>query len=110
MDDADVPPDFPQEVLGAVPGAQPKLLVHRTADGRYVDTAASLRAERWAICQDLCEQLVDYVNKHLPPGESAAAYASTLGVAIERKRKSWGMSEAEIAWVRRELVRRFADQ
>jgi hypothetical protein len=104
---SEVPEDFPHEFLGSVGGAQAKLLVHRTADGHYVDTAASLRAERWAICQDLCEQLVDYVNKHLPSGQTPGAYASTVGVAIERKRASWGMSEAEIAWVRRELVKRF---
>jgi hypothetical protein len=105
--DEDVPADFPQEFLGAVTGAQPKVLVERTSDGRYVDSASVQRRDRWLICADLREQLIDYVRKNMPPNTSAALYAVKVAVAMERKRAGWGLSLAEAAWVTNQLREHF---
>jgi hypothetical protein len=55
----DVPDDFPHDdVIGVVPGAQPKLCV-RESEGVYVAGQSAMeREERWSICEDLAHQLV----------------------------------------------------
>jgi hypothetical protein len=108
--DDEVPADFPQEFLGAVTGAQPKVLVERTSDGRYVDTASVQRRDRWLICVDLREQLIDYVHKNRPPSSSAAQYTLKVADAVERKRGDWGLSPAEAAWVTNQLRQHFEDK
>lgn len=103
----DVPEDFPKEIAGAVAGVQPKLLVH-SEDGRFVDDAAAVRAERYVICVDLREQLVDYVNKKL--GESpqrADALVPKVIASVRSKRFGWGISPAEATWVCEQLAKHF---
>lgn len=99
MNADDVPTDFPREFVGAVPGAQPKLLVQKNENGEYVSEAKSLRAERWAICADLCEQLVHYVNKHWNGQPPRAAYVEQVVQALDAKKSQWGVSRAEVDWV-----------
>lgn len=106
-DKEEVPADFPQEFLGAVAGAQAKLLLKRTADGEYIDSASGQRRDRWLICVDLREQLVDYVHKHLPPDTAVRDYAESVARAVDRKRTQWGLSLAESAWVANQLRARF---
>lgn len=105
----EVPEDFPRDYLGAVSGAQPKLLVIKDAAGRYV-SAAPDREKRWRHCQDLCEQLVDYVNKKLPAGESLPSYATKVGAAVGSKLEKLKIWPEEATWIRGELVKRFADK
>jgi hypothetical protein len=102
-----VPLDFPQEFLGSVSGAQPKLLVEKDLDGSYVDTAIVRRRERWLICVDLREQLIDYVHKHRPSETALAQYVVQVIEALERKRAGWGISELEAAWISAQLRARF---
>jgi hypothetical protein len=99
MNTDDVPGDFPQEFLEAVSGAQPKLLVRKSQRGEYISEAQSLRAERWAICVDICEQLVDYVNKHWTGEGHRHDYVEKVVRALNAKRMQWGISHAETAWI-----------
>ncbi|WP_439684436.1 hypothetical protein MNJPNG_02650 [Cupriavidus oxalaticus] len=97
-----VPADFPRKgTLSAVSGVQPKLLA-RIVDGQYVVglTDAEHR-ERYATCQDLVEQLVEYCRRKLLESND-----STLPTVLERVRKgamqkagAWGLSQQEVEWV-----------
>jgi hypothetical protein len=95
------PADFPRPVhLGAVAGAQPKLLMTEYM-GRYYSpgcTPPELQ-ERWNMCEDLAEQLVAKSleskagkRSHMTETEILAQYLPRL---IETK---W-TSEAEAKWV-----------
>jgi hypothetical protein len=99
----EVPRDFPHEFSGSVAGAQPKLLVSQQPDGTYVDTPESLRWERWAICADLCEQLIEYVNKHWTGEGPRDAFADRVALAMDSKKAAWGISVAEADWVKARL-------
>lgn len=99
MNPDDVPADFPQEFLEAVSGVQPKLLVRKSEFGKYVSEAESLRAERWAICADICEQLVDYMNKHWTGEGHRQDYVEKVVQALNARRMQWGISHAEVAWI-----------
>lgn len=103
-----VPADFPQEFLATVSGAQPKLLLERSVDGNYVDCSQVQRRERWLMCADLREQLVDYVHKHRPSETALEVYAVKVTDALERKRAGWGISAAEAAWIAKQLKAHFA--
>ena len=103
MNVEDVPPDFPQEFLGAVSGAHPKLIVRKNDCGEFVSEAESQRADRWAICADLCEQLVHYVNKHTKEGEPREAFVAKVARAVDSKRAGWELSLAEAEWVKARL-------
>jgi len=103
MDSDDVPADFPQEFLGAVTGAQPKLLVGKNDRGEYLSESAAQRAERWAICADLCEQLGEYVNKKWNGEGPRDAFAEKVAHALDLKRATWGLSLAEAGWVKARL-------
>ncbi|TFZ08951.1 hypothetical protein [Ramlibacter humi] len=109
--DQDVPADFPQEFLSAVSGAQPKLAVYRTSDGRYIDESVGLRAERWGWCVDLLEQLVDYVHAHVVP-MTPAAYTEKVCASVMRARfrQTRGISLAEADWLCMKLRERLQDQ
>lgn len=103
----DIPEDFPNELSGAVAGAQPKLLVSKD-DGRLVDDAETVRAERYAICVDLREQLVEYVNKKLrESSQRADALVPKVIASVQRKRFGWGLSPAEATWVCGQLAKHF---
>lgn len=99
MNSEDVPADFPHEFLEAVSGAQPKLLVRESERGEYISEAQNLRAERWAICGDLCEQLVGYLNKHPNGVEPRGASVEKVVRALDGKRSQWGISRAETDWI-----------
>jgi hypothetical protein len=96
---ADVPTDFPCEFLGAVHGAHPKLLVRKNERGEYVTESESHRAQRWAICADLCEQLVDYVNKQWAGEGPRQAFVEKVVRALDARKSRWGISRAESDWI-----------
>lgn len=78
----EVPDDFPHdEVLGVVPGAQPKLCV-RESEGVYVAGQSTReRKERWSICEDLAQQLVPKALK-----DASAHPNQNQDVTLERVR------------------------
>ncbi|MGZ8340267.1 MAG: hypothetical protein ACXWU9_11860 [Telluria sp.] len=103
---AQVPADFPRPVhLGALPGAQPKLLMVKY-NGRYYSpgcTPPELR-ERWDYCEDLARQ---FCQKCLDNKAGKRAHLSEVAILeqyLERLLKTgWG-SDAEMQW----LIRRAA--
>jgi hypothetical protein len=62
-------------------------------------TDASLRAERWAICADLCEQLVDYVNKNWDGEGPRDAFVEKVVRALDSKKAQWGIWRSEVDWI-----------
>lgn len=106
----DIPEDFTNELSGAVAGAQPKLLVSKD-DGRLVDDAETVRAERYAICVDLREQLVEYVNKKVrESAQRADALVPKVIASVQRRRFGWGFSPAEASWVCGQVATHFAGE
>lgn len=95
----EVPDDFPHDdVIGVVPGAQPKLCV-RESEGRYVARQTAFeRAERWSICEDLAQQLVPKVvnDAMAHPGHCRQVTLERVRAALERK--GW-VSGDELAWL-----------
>lgn len=107
MTTTDIPEDFPNELSGAVAGVQPKLLVSKE-NGKFADNAETVRAERYAICIDLREQLVEYVNKKLrESSQRADALVPKVIASVQRKRFGWGLSPAEATWVCGQLAKHF---
>ncbi len=95
------PADFPRPVhLGAVPGAQPKLLMTQYQGRFYVPGCTPPELlERWNICEDLAQQLVAKSlesktgkRAHMTDTEILAQYLPRL-IAT-----NW-TSEAEARWV-----------
>jgi hypothetical protein len=104
---AQVPVDFPCPVhLGALPGAQPKLLMV-TYNGRYYSPGCTPPEiwERWDVCEDLAQQ---FCRKSLDNKAGKRAHLSEVAILdqyLERLLKTgWG-SDAEMRW----LIRRAAD-
>lgn len=101
----DVPASFPHPIkLGAIAGAQPKLLVQKVGD-KYVSgvTEEDLK-ERYAICSDMVEQLHAYSERKLleNPTQSKSTLVESIKVSV--KNKGWGFSDAEIDWIGKELA------
>ena len=94
-----IPQDFPLPVIGSVPGAQPKLLVH-LVDGRYVNDVATPEAqERYQLCADLVVQLVSYAQRKQAEHPDWPRAELEAKIAIGLRRKNWGLSNAEIKWI-----------
>lgn len=103
---AQVPADFPRPVhLGALPGAQPKLLMVKY-NGRYYSPGCTPPElwERWDYCEDLARQ---FCQKCLDNKAAKRAHLSEVAILeqyLERLLKTgWG-SDAEMRW----LIRRAA--
>jgi hypothetical protein len=104
VDDAQfgkVPADFPRPVhMGALPGAQPKLLMVLYG-GRYYSPGCTPPElwERWDICEDLARQ---FCLKSLDNKAGKWAHMSEAAILdqyLERLLKTgWG-SDAEMRWV-----------
>ena len=104
------PADFPRAPMtGAVPGAQPKLLVHKL-DGRYVVGPTDREVlERYGMCQDLVEQLVDYCQRKLQERPQWTPEVLLQKVRAGVGRKGWDVSPLELAWVIGRLAHLLAD-
>lgn len=96
---ASVPRDFPYDPFpSAVSGVQPKLSVRRV-NGQFVQGISDdERAERFAICADLAEQLVVYCRrKHAErPDESMEELLQRIEDAT--RVKAWDVSPIELTW------------
>lgn len=95
-----IPEDFPRgPQAGAVPGAQPKLLLRKVGDtfvSRWTDEELALRYD---VCADLVAQLTPYVRRkrEAHPAWSRAEFESRLAAGI--RGKPWGLTEPEISWL-----------
>ena len=105
MDEVEkAPADFPRESApGSVSGAQPKLLVVKVG-GRFssgVDEGEIYR--RWAVCEDLVQQLVVKTVKRMREGRVADLddYANKLQRWLEvQEWEGWRVTSQEAKWMR----------
>jgi len=102
-----IPDDFPRQgSLGAVSGAQVKLLA-RKIDGSFLagPTEAELYA-RFDNCADLVVQLTQYVRRKLAsmPGTTVDELLPRVRRGVENK--GWDVSKEETDWI----LRKVADQ
>lgn len=97
-----IPADFPRDAgLGAVPGAQPKLLVRQEA-GRYVTgPSESEHRARYEMCEDLACQLAQYTLRKgaSHPEWSRDELQAKVAAGLRAKAVGWGLSLAETDWV-----------
>lgn len=98
-----VPDDFPKEPApGALPGAQPKLLV-REIDGRYHTGLTDEELwTRYDACEDLAGKLTEYAARKM--SVSGLSLDDALG-RVEKGLKAkidtgkWDFSCGEMAWL-----------
>lgn len=104
---AQVPADFPRPIhLGALPGAQPKLLMV-AYNGRYYSPGCTPPEiwERWDVCEDLAQQFCRKSLDNKLGKRSHMTEVEILDQYLERLMKTgWG-SNAEMRWV----IRRAAE-
>jgi hypothetical protein len=104
---AQVPADFPRPVhMGALPGAQPKLLMI-TYNGRYYSPGCTPPEiwGRWDVCEDLAQQLCQKSLDSKTGKRAHMTESEILDQYLKRLLKTgWG-SDAEMRWV----IRRAAD-
>jgi hypothetical protein len=95
-----IPEDFPQDPApGAVPGAQPKLLLRKVGDTFVSGWTEEERALRYDVCADLVTQLIPYARRKLElnPDWDREELESRLAAGI--RAKPWGFTEPEIGWM-----------
>lgn len=104
--DVTVPSDFPRDYgVGAVSGAQPKLLARKIGD-RYIGgiTGEELYA-RYDNCCDLVIQLERYCHRKLieRPEWTVNEVLAKVRVTLH-KRHEWDLSAGEIDWMMGKLA------
>lgn len=106
----EIPEDFPKEPpLSALTGSHPKLAVVFQHGVYKAEGADEHIAQRFDICDDLRQQLVEYSKRKLQerPEWTLDTYLGQLRVSLPRK--GWGLSPKEMDWlvarVRLELQR-----
>jgi hypothetical protein len=103
----DIPEDFPRAVAtGAVPGAQPKLLVREEAGQYLAETAAFDLQRRFEACDDLVQQLTRYTARKRAerPDWTPVQVREKVAASVRQKAFGWGLSPAEAEWVVRRLA------
>lgn len=111
----EIHPDFPVEpVLGAVGGAQPKLLLKRGSNGSYHVPQRSPEEvlHRFTVADDIAEQLVTYFKRKKmehPEWPDEKNYERIrLALINKAKEGKWRFTEAEQAWIMCRLRERSA--
>jgi hypothetical protein len=106
-------PDFPNEpILGAVSGAQPKLMLCRGDDGTYQTPRRSPEEirHRFEVADELVGQLVGYFRRKKVefPDWTDEANLERIRLAVIQKveRRKWPFTEAEQAWILERLRER----
>lgn len=103
---AQVPVDFPRPLhLGAVSGAQPKLLMVKY-QGRFYSpgcTPAELY-ERWDVCEDLARQLAEKSLESKAGKRSHMSQTEILDQYLPRLIATRWASEPEARWVIRRVA------
>jgi hypothetical protein len=104
---AQVPPDFPRPMhLGAVSGAQPKLLMTRYNGRFYIPGCTPPELyERWDICEDLARQLAQKSLESKAGKRAHMTEAEILDQYLPRLIATKWASEAEARWI----IRRSAE-
>jgi hypothetical protein len=105
MTPSKVPDDFPRDPPpGAVPGAQPKLLVRKVGETFVSGWTEEEIAQRYEVCADLVTQLIPYVRRkqEANPTWSREELERRLAAGIRAK---WNFSEPEISWMVRHACR-----
>ncbi len=101
-----IPADFPRPVnLGAVSGAQPKLLVTKY-QGRYYAPGCTPpeQQERWSACEDLAQQLAVKSGESKAGKRAHMTEAQILDQYLPRLIATNWTSEAEARWVMRRVA------
>lgn len=96
-----VPNDFPRPVhIGAVTGAQPKLLATEH-NGRFYSAGCSPPElhERWAVCEDLAQQLARKSVESKAGKRSQLSEVEILAQYLPRLIATRWTSETEARWV-----------
>jgi hypothetical protein len=108
-------PDFPVEpILGAVGGAQPKLLLKRGANGTYGIPSRSPEEimHRFTVADDIANQLVTYFKRkkrEYPEWTDEKNYERIRLALINKANEGkWCFTEAEQAWIMCRLRERSA--
>ena len=97
---ATIPPDFPTgRPEGAVPGAQPKILVRKVGDQFISGYTPEELAERYDICEDLVRQLVPYCARKQSENPTWSKDDLVSRVRKGVQAKDWGLSGPEIEWI-----------
>jgi hypothetical protein len=99
------PADFPRDyALGAVSGAQPKLLVRKAATGFVSGLTADELYARYEACYDLVNQLAVYCSRKLDerPEWTASELLEKVQASL-RARADWDFSESEVRWMMEQL-------
>lgn len=98
-----VPEDFPKnDWLGAVPGAQPKLLVRQNGERYEGVSTEEARRERYDICEDLAQQLARYTRRKMSENSwslEEALLRVEASVAKKVHNCQWDFSAAEVIWI-----------
>lgn len=102
MSDVVVPEDFPRNPFPAsLSGAQPKLAA-RLIDGRFiVGLTLDERVERYLVCVDLVEQLLDFCTREAGehPTWTQEELLSWVERGVRNKQTTWRLGAAEIDWI-----------
>jgi hypothetical protein len=101
----DVPADFPSDTPeGTVPGAQPKVGAS-IKDGQFIDAALQRREQRFAVCEDLVQQLLSYWERKLAsrPARTWNELLDKVIESMEKRRFAWGLSPAETSWIAQQV-------
>ncbi|MDH1255972.1 hypothetical protein N5C67_25370 [Comamonas thiooxydans] len=101
------PLDFPrQQSFSALSGAQPKLSVVKI-DGRYyLDQPDEDEIyQRYDVCADLVNQLIDYCERKKQPSHSWEALLNAVAHSLSQK--PWGLHAEENAWIMKKLQAHF---
>jgi hypothetical protein len=104
---ADIPANFPRDAtLGAVSGAQPKVLIRKIGLNYFGGLTNDELRLRFDVCSDLVEQLIPYAERKQSeqPSCTTAVILRRIGRGIEAKK--WGQSHNEIDWIVQTLAER----
>ena len=95
-----IPDSFPREpCLGAVPGAQSKVLVRTEGDIYVTGQTETERLERYEICLDRVQQLLPYCQRKQVEKPAWSIEDIVYKTHHPRRGKNWDFSGAEIEWV-----------
>ena len=95
-----IPEDFPRgPQAGAVPGAQPKLLLRKVGDTFVSGWTEEERALRYDVCADLAAQLIPYARRKFEANPDWGREGLERRLVAGIRAKPWGFTEPEINWL-----------
>jgi len=107
MRTSDIPADFPVLSGGAVPGAQPKLLVSLGEDGifRVPGNSPQERLERYEECMRIVEWAIPFLSEKLQkPKYASMPHEQILARFQNTLRKDFQLEEEDQVWVRKKVA------